>query len=204
MNFDFNEVLKRMSENATDEEVEQKINPVPYPALPERHKRFKPDQSTSQDWTRLYEALNAKIYNGITMALIGQRGSGKSQLGVCLVKSCCDNGKESDYKKAFEVFLRIRSAMRTDGDSEMSAVSEFLKPHLLVIDAFEVRGDTSFENRIMDHIIDKRYDAMKTTIIISNDTKDNLIKTLGESVCDRMRESGGIVEMNWKSFRGNK
>jgi DNA replication protein DnaC len=201
MDFNFDEIIKRMSESADDDQHDQKTSPIPYPALPERHKRFNPSQSTSQDWTRLYGALNAKIYNGITIALVGQRGSGKSQMGVCLAKACCDGGRESEYKKAFEVFLRIRSAMRTEGDSEMLAVSEFLKPYLFVIDAFEVRGDTPFENRIMDHIIDKRYDALKSTIIISNDTKDNLIKTLGESVCDRMRESGGIVEMNWKSFR---
>jgi DNA replication protein DnaC len=91
--------------------------------------------------------------------------------------------------------------MRHDGDSEVRAVSELVKPYLLVIDAFEVRGDTPFENRVMDHVIDRRYDAMKSTIIISNDTAAGLKQALGESVVDRMRQCGGIVEMGKKSFR---
>jgi DNA replication protein DnaC len=105
------------------------------------------------------------------------------------------------YRKAFDVFLRIREGMKAQGDSEKKAIEEFTSPFFLVIDAYEVRSDSDFENRILDHIVDKRYDNMKSTLILSNDTVQNFEKQVGPSICDRIRETGGIVEMAWQSFR---
>jgi DNA replication protein DnaC len=72
---------------------------------------------------------------------------------------------------------------------------------MLVIDAFEVRGDSQFENRMMDHIIDKRYDAMLATIVISNDKPEVLSSALGQSIMDRIAQTGGMIEMDGESFR---
>jgi DNA replication protein DnaC len=91
--------------------------------------------------------------------------------------------------------------MREVGGSEKEAVREFTRPYFLVIDAYEVRGETAFENRILDHVIDLRYDAMKPTLIISNDTPEKFSQSVGLSIIDRIKETGGIVEMNWGSFR---
>lgn len=204
MDFDIDKMIKEMMKSAPEEAPELKINPEPLPTLPDRHKKFKATDSTSKDWDALYASLSVKIMNGITIALIGQRGCGKTQLAICLIKACCRAGKTSEYKKAFDIFLRIRSSNTDQYDSEIQAINDFVKPYLLVIDAFEVRGETQFETRTMDHIIDKRYDAMKSTIIISNDTKEELSKVLGESICDRMRETGGIIPLNHNSFRSNR
>jgi DNA replication protein DnaC len=101
-----------------------------------------------------------------------------------------------------EIFFRIREGMKTEGDSERAAIEEFLKPYFLVVDAYEVRADSEFENRILDYIIDKRYDNMKSTLLISNEIKEKFMGVLGPSICDRMKESGGIIELKGKSFRG--
>jgi DNA replication protein DnaC len=173
--------------------------------VPDRHKSFRPDQSIVPEWSQAYNSLKMRLNEGVLLALIGNRGSGKTQLGSCLIGFCAHElGKSCLYQKSMDIFLRIREANKLDGDSEKKAVAEFLKPFLLVIDAYEVRGDTPFENRTMDHIIDKRYDLCKSTVIISNDNEESLKKSLGSSICDRMKETGGIIVMNWKSLRGNK
>jgi hypothetical protein len=43
---------------------------------------------------------------------------------------------------------------------------------------------------------------MIPTIIIANAKPDALVASLGESIADRMRETGGIIEITGKSHRG--
>lgn len=203
----FDEQLKRLVEyagknyNPDAENKQPRIKSVCLPQLPNRLIGFEPCNSKSKQWTALYNNIKKCVLTGCLIAIHGKRGCGKSQIGVCLIRYCCKNGKTALYKKSMDMFLKIRMAMKTDGGSEYTAIKEYIKPFLLVIDAFEVRGDTAFEDRLLNHIIDKRYDDMKSTIIISNDGEEKFINVLGNSIMDRMRETGGMVSMDWKSFR---
>lgn len=173
--------------------------------VPQRHIAFRPEHSTEPQWTALYKQIREVLDDGIITGIVGKRGCGKTQMGACLIGYCANSLQKSCmYKKSVDIFLRIREGMKTVGDSEKAAIENFVYPHVLVIDAFEVRSDSLFENRMLDHIIDKRYDAMRSTIILSNDTEEGLKTALGESVVDRMRETGGIIECAWGSFRGKK
>ena len=47
-----------------------------------------------------------------------------------------------------------------------------------------------------------RYEKMKPTILISNLSKDDVFKYLGERVADRLREDGGkVLVFDWDSYR---
>jgi len=171
--------------------------------LPIRHKNFKPvNDNKHTEWSKVYEKIKGLIENGSIFAILGTRGSGKTQIGASLIGHVALNLDRSVmYRKAFDVFLRIREAMKMPGDSEQNAVKEFIKKYFLVIDAYEVRSESQFENRTIDHIIDCRYDAVRPTLIISNDKPEGFEKSIGPSISDRIAETGGIIEMNWKSFR---
>jgi DNA replication protein DnaC len=171
--------------------------------VPERHRAFRPAVDNKNEmWGRTYEAIKAKLPTGAIFAAIGTRGAGKTQLGAALIGHVAlDLDRGVMYRKAFDMFLRIREAVHGKSDSEKAAVSEFSKPFFLVIDAYEVRGETAFENRILDHIIDLRYDAVRPTLIISNDTPEQFSKSVGLSIIDRIKETGGIIPMEWESFR---
>lgn len=174
--------------------------------LPSRHKWFRPNEHNQHEqWRNVYEKVKNIIHTGATVAVVGNRGSGKTQLGAALIGyMALEKDRSVMYRKAFEIFLRIREAIKVPGDSEVKAVESFIKRYFMVIDAYEVRGDTPFENRMLDHIIDKRYDAKHPTMIISNDTPMGITESLGPSIMDRIRETGGIIEMSWSSFRGEK
>lgn len=173
--------------------------------IPKRHINFRPKHSTHDQWNSLYEDTKEKIDSGSLIAIVGTRGTGKTQIGACLIGYCTHTlSKQALYIKAFEIFLKIRDGFNGGDESESGSLKYFITPHLLVIDAYEVRSDSQFENRVLDHIIDKRYDLCKSTIIISNDTVETFQKTVGLSICDRIRETGGIIEMKWQSFRIDK
>jgi DNA replication protein DnaC len=125
-------------------------------------------------------------------------------MGCAIIGFCTKKlNKSALYVKAFDIFLDIREGMKgLSHQTEKQAIEKHTKPFLLVIDAFEVRGDTDFENRTMDYIIDKRYDDEKATIIISNDKKTDLERILGVSIVSRISQLGGIIEMKTEDFRG--
>lgn len=179
------------------------INYYEMAKIPARHNRFRPTDNLNKKWGEYYQVIKNKLYDGSTFVLIGDRGNGKTQLACSVVGYVTTKLKKSGlYCKAQEIFLEIRAGMKgQDNKSEISAIEKFIKPYILVIDAFEVRGDTDFENRMIDHIIDKRYDSLSITIIISNDKKETIEKSLGTSIVDRISEDGAFFELVGFNFR---
>ena len=172
--------------------------------IPKRHQNFRTTDNESQHWAESYSKIKAVIHECGIAGVLGKRGTGKSQAAASAIGyTCQDMGRNALYTKAFDVFLSIRNGNNANSETtEKQEVEKYLKPFLLVIDAFEVRGDTDFENRVLDHIIDRRYDAQRPTILISNEEKAPFIASVGVSTIDRLREGGGLIEFTGESFRG--
>lgn len=171
--------------------------------IPKRHKAFRVTNNHSKQWLESHGKVKDTVLACGICIVLGTRGSGKTQSSACAIGFCCqDIGKPALYTKAFDIFVSIRNGNnRNSGTTEQEEIAKYIKPHLLVIDAFEVRGDTPFENRSLDHIIDRRYDDQKPTIIITNDTVESANKALGPSIMDRIEESGGFIQFKDSSFR---
>ena len=71
----------------------------------------------------------------------------------------------------------------------------------LALFAVENRGESDFENRLLSHIVDKRYDACLDTVLISNQEEAAFLKSMGSSIVSRMNETGGLIICKWNSFR---
>lgn len=157
------------------------------------------------EWTKahnhLFSIVDRKERRGFICALVGNRGSGKTQLGVEAIRMGCKALYSCRYTRAFDVFMEVRAAMKSDHATEVDAMREFIDPEMLVIDEMQERGETAFEDRILVNIIDKRYGQMNDTILIANQTPEHFTAALGPSVTDRIRETGGIIECTWESFR---
>ena len=153
------------------------------------------------EWMAALETIRSKLGTGFLIALLGIRGAGKTQLAVEAIRGQLEAGREGRYVKAMDLFIRFREAFRKDGPKENDVLEEFTRPDILVIDAMEERGETQFEDRMIAHLIDLRYDAMLDTLLISNQTKDAFSKAIGNSAVSRINETGATVECNWESFR---
>ena len=151
---------------------------------------------------KLGDALDCLIDGGM-VALIGIRGNGKT-LAACHMARYfawhCPG--EIKYTHVADMFAQIRSASIAQERSEDLVVSDWASYGLLVIDELQERRESDWEQTTLTWLLDKRYGAQRSTLMISNLKPSEFVKSVGESVVDRMRETGVIVECDWPSFRG--
>lgn len=169
--------------------------------VPKRHCCISDEHERHAEWAKNRDRLCGKLGSGFLVALIGNRGTGKTQMAVHAVAYNAKAARTALYCKAMEIFLEIRATYTMADASELGAVNKFIEPALLVVDEIQQRGETPFEDRLLAYLIDKRYDAMVDTILIGNLTPQALTDSLDPSIVDRLRETGGIVECVWESFR---
>ena len=72
------------------------------------------------------------------------------------------------------------------------------------MDELHQRGHTEYEDRMLHHILDCRYDRQRQTILISNEDPERFCESIGSAVVDRMEESGVLLKCDWHSFRDRK
>lgn len=175
------------------------------------------------EWLEAEKRLAGIVGAGTTIALVGPRGTGKTQLAVRAMgwaghdaanrhrerfsKPWEGNLSESirgaaRYTTAMGLFLSLKQTFSEGSkETERDAIEKWCSPRLLVIDECQERGESAWEDRILTHIIDRRYGAMLDTILIANLTPEEFSASMGESVIDRIRETGTLIECNWPSYR---
>jgi DNA replication protein DnaC len=156
----------------------------------------------SSEWSDQWCKLSQALGKGTLAVIIGTRGGGKTQMGVCAIRQACKRDHSALYTKALDFFLDVRGTYRKDsGKGEQDVIEKYCEPFLLVIDAIENRSDSQFENLLLNHLIDKRYDQEKDTVLIGNYTEQEFAASMGPSIVDRIHECGIKIVCNWKSFR---
>ncbi len=144
---------------------------------------------------------------GRCMAFVGNPGTGKTHLAASIAREVISQGFTArmttvgDYVREIKDFCWGRDKSRT----ETEVVSEYRKYDLLVLDEVGVQFGTTTEENLIFTLINKRYEDMKPTLVISNEDEAGLQKYLGERTFDRITEGGGsIIPFTWESYRGNK
>jgi DNA replication protein DnaC len=156
--------------------------------------------------------MRERFPDGAILGLVGERGRGKTQLSACMMAHWYGRGLGSiRYIRFAELCMRFRDAIKTGG--EMRLLDEFqgggsaTKRSLLVIDEMSQRADTEHERRTLTTLIDGRYGLGEYTLLIGNDTTEELIGTkekpgaVGDTVASRMMESGGVRVFNGPNMR---
>ena len=160
---------------------------------------FSPEQSEA------FEKLTAKVQTGGISGIVGPRGTGKTLITTAIAWRTMTNPSPMmtvRYAHAMDVFLEVRAAFRAaTADSERDVVAGFVKPTLLVLDEIQERGETEWESKLLNVILDKRHGAMRPTVIIGNLTAGETAARLGASIIDRMHQGGGFVIIDGKSKR---
>lgn len=169
---------------------------------PQRHVTATPD--FSGDWGSKFETIRDLMNTGkgVSIALVGERGNGKTQLAVELMRMATGQLKSCLFTTAMSFFIAVKASYRKDADqTEQEIMSEFGKPKFLVIDEIGKRADTEWENNMLFELLNRRYNNMTDTLLICNKAKSEFETYIGPSIASRMNETGGIILCDWPTFR---
>ena len=195
----FNEAMEKRE--AEQERRSVSASFIRVSCIPERYKEIAVKKDTP--WYKKALELKRKLNEGCCMfTFLGPRGTGKTAMACILMREYCNmNSKSIMYAKTMSFFRDLKTCFGTDRTEDVT-MEKYLEPSLLVLDEIQVRSSSDWENNMLTHLIDLRYDALKSTIMIGNVAKEALAESIGESIYSRLVETGGVVEFNWKSFRG--
>lgn len=168
--------------------------------LPELHAR-RAGVSEGGPWSEALAQTLTKLETGGIVALLGPRGTGKTQIAVEAVRHFARYGSPGKYRKATDLFREFRSCFKEGGPDESALFNGYVELGCLVIDEAHRRGHSPWENVTLTDLIDHRYDARKPTLLISNETRADFGEAIGPSVVSRMHEVGLVIECKWPSFR---
>lgn len=171
-------------------------------------------------WLAAFEEVKPVIATGGIVVMVGDRGPGKTQMAAEVARCggwpsdkeeysrgdslLVHKGKTALYRRAMDIFLELREASKNHiKSSEREVINKMAGVGLLVIDEFQERGESEWENRIMKNLLDKRYASERPTILIANLGRKEMFSALGASIVDRARENGKSIEFNWDSYRKN-
>jgi DNA replication protein DnaC len=189
---------------------------IPLIGFPDRHRAN--TELSGEEWQEAYQKALAIAEAGGIIVCYGRRGTGKTQIAVEIAQNAKFNNAELPrkewtmqshaeyrpalYVKAMEIFIDLKNSFqRPAAPSEKAIIEKLASAAFLVIDEAHVRGETKYEDDKLTHIIDKRYDAMRPTMLITNLQRKEFASQLSPSILSRIEESGGGIECNWESFR---
>lgn len=145
------------------------------------------------------------LKNGSSIILSGNIGTGKTHLSCAVANYIIKNlNKTALFLNTIDAFAKIKATYSKKSEiTEEEALNQFIDIDLLILDEFGVQYGTETEKMILFRIINKRYENLKPTILISNLAIAEL-KKIDERVFDRLRHNGLLLIFNGESKRKSK
>ncbi|OQB95236.1 MAG: DNA replication protein DnaC [Verrucomicrobia bacterium ADurb.Bin118] len=170
--------------------------------VPLRHANREP-LDRSGPWNVAYERILGKLGTGFTIVLAGLRGNGKTQLGVELIRQFILTERRGSalFSTATQFFMAIKAGYDGQGKPEAKVLAQYRRPRLLVIDELAQRRESEWERLLLYELLNHRYNDLTDTLLISNQDVRQAELSLGPAIVSRLRETGGIIQADWASYR---
>ncbi len=140
--------------------------------------------------------------SGEMLLLVGHTGTGKSMLAAIIGQQLIQTGFSFHHTTVLKLARRFKETWKNSNpETESDALRYFMEPDLLVINEIGVQYGSQTEQQFLFEVIDDRYEAKKSTILISNMKAADVEGFLGDRCIDRLYEEGGMLTFDWESYR---
>ena len=168
--------------------------------IPILHWNHQPTEA--EGWRRCVEALRARP-RGSLLVVCGGRGVGKTQAAIEVTRPLLRSGRRAIYVTPIELAERLSASRRWKSEeSEVDVMNELTEARLLIVDECGRGAMSLADGDRLCSLLDRRYRAMKTSVLLTNLEPEALLENLGEMVMSRVNECGGVIACDWPSFRG--
>lgn len=150
---------------------------------------------------RLY-ASDFRRGSGKCMIFAGTTGTGKNMLSAIIGQEIIKTGHSFLHTSAMKLVRKFKDSWKDRNTKEEDLVAFYVGPDLLVIDEVGVQFGSATEQLYLTEIINDRYEARKSTILLSNLTVKQIGDAIGERAVERFYEDGSkVLVFNWQSYR---
>lgn len=141
---------------------------------------------------------------GTCLILSGSAGTGKTHIACAIANSVMAQGYSALFTTVSDALRSIKRSYDKDaGMSEAEAIGALVTPRLLILDEIGMDYGTEHSKTLLFDIINKRYENLRPTIVLTNLDAAALKEYFGDRIVDRLREGGGkMVTFTWQSHRG--
>lgn len=151
----------------------------------------------------LADGVLADPHGKPSLILSGKPGTGKTHLACAMAIAVYDGGKQVARISAGDMVREFKDSWRKESEfDERKLLSWYGGVSLLIIEEVGVQFGSDTERMYLFEVINRRYENMLPTVIVSNLDADRLSAELGERTIDRLREDGGrLLKFSGESWR---
>ena len=153
--------------------------------------------------------------DGGVVVVVGPRGTGKTQMATDLAlvyhrdqvldESMPEHYRDTmSYRPLADLYEAEKAAWNRREGGNAGPLQAAGACGFLVLDEIQDVMNSEWERVQLTRLFDRRYAAVKRTILITNMKTDGLCKHLGESMWSRIREIGLLVELAGRNYRNTK
>lgn len=147
------------------------------------------------------ENFDRNLKTGASLVMSGMPGTGKSHLAGAILQAILPRHVGA-YMTLMDLIRMLRDTWRRDSEmTESQMLAKLQELPLLVIDEVGVQYGTDGERAILFDVLDRRYRAMRPTILMTNLGKEDFRAAVGDRVFDRLTETARWLPFDWPSFR---
>ncbi len=154
--------------------------------------------TVSLDFVR---GFHDRLTDGRGLVYAGLVGTGKTLLAVAIAQALLD-AHEVRYTTAAALVRAVRGTWARDAEQTEAQLLRYLETlDLLVIDELGVQMATENSQAILFEVLDRRYLALRPTVLCTNEDQMGLRQFVGDRAFDRLRETSTWVPFTWPSYR---
>ena len=122
------------------------------------------------------------------LLLLGSAGVGKTYFAAAIARALVESGKTVIFRSAADYYADLRATFNTsDADmSEGAVLTRLTDVEFLVLDDIGAGSLSDHERRSTLHLLDRRINHLRPTIITSNLTVDEIGRAMDERIASRL------------------